>query len=191
MIHESSGDESDEEFDPKVKKNTPKVSLQENGDEFDLLDVRKKIVHVKESNDQISESDDEIHIGEDGKLIIPDTKGLKRKHVTLTQQDDDEEEDQDERNDAATIKSTKSSGGSKYQPGGRGIHRKIHRKHEHVLESIKTGDEFRSKRARGDVKRKGVPTEPYAYIPLIRASLNKRKRVDLKDQFKQVTRGNK
>lgn len=184
VIHESSDDEkSDEEFDPKVKKSTPKISLAEDDEDFDLLDSKKKIVHVKESTDQISESDDEIRVGEDGKLIIPGASGMKRKHGHLSE--DEDEEEQEDANDAKSVQSRKSSA-SKYQPGGRGIHRKIHRKHEHLLESIKTGDEFKSKRARGDVKRKDTNTDPYAYFPLVRASLNKRRKVSLKDQFKKV-----
>lgn len=188
MIHESSDEASDEEFDPRVKKTTPSVSLREDVEHFDLLDSRRTTVHVKDTKEQISESDDEIIVGEDGKLIIPDTKGVKRKH-----QDDEEEEedeDDDEEKDAASVrdvsaKSNKSSG-SKYQPGGRGIHRNISRKHQHVLESVQTGDQFRSKKARGDVKKANSTTDPYAYFPLVRAALNKRRKVSLKDQYKKV-----
>lgn len=37
----------------------------------------------------------------------------------------------------------------------------------------KPGAEYKAKKAGGDVKKKGKP-DPYAYIPLSRASLNKR-----------------
>merc|ERR1712142_616698 len=43
------------------------------------------------------------------------------------------------------------------------------------------GSEYRSKKAKGDMKRKGKP-DPYAYIPLDAKSLNKRKAKKLQDQ---------
>ena len=47
------------------------------------------------------------------------------------------------------------------------------------------GSEYRSTKARGDVKRKGRP-DPYAYIPLNKSDLNKRKRAKNEGQFKSV-----
>lgn len=53
--------------------------------------------------------------------------------------------------------------------GGSGIHRPLKARKKEK----EPGEEYRSKKAFGDVKRKGKP-DPYAYIPLTRASLNRR-----------------
>lgn len=53
------------------------------------------------------------------------------------------------------------------------------------MPTIKTGKEYRAKKARGDVKLKGKP-DPYAYIPLSRKLLNKRKRQKSSAQLKGV-----
>ena len=42
--------------------------------------------------------------------------------------------------------------------------------------------------AKGDVKKKGVP-DPYAYIPLDRQKLNRRKKAKLSGQFKHIVGG--
>ena len=52
------------------------------------------------------------------------------------------------------------------------------------------GSEYRSKKARGDVKRKGMP-DPYAYVPLQRSSLNRRKRAKFEGTFKNVVKAAK
>ena len=52
------------------------------------------------------------------------------------------------------------------------------------------GSEYRSGKASGDVKRKGKP-DPYAYIPMQKSSLNKRKRQKFEGQFKNVVKSAK
>uniref|UniRef100_A0A8C9TUT4 Ribosomal RNA processing 12 homolog n=1 Tax=Scleropages formosus TaxID=113540 RepID=A0A8C9TUT4_SCLFO len=50
------------------------------------------------------------------------------------------------------------------------------------------GDEDENKKAKGDIKKKGK-CDPYAYIPLKKAQLNRRKRAKLQGQFKGMVRG--
>lgn len=70
--------------------------------------------------------------------------------------------------------------------GGSGIHRPVGKamsvqsgvsaktaKSGKSSASTAFGTEYRSKKAKGDVKKKGAP-DPYAYVPLSRSSLNKR-----------------
>lgn len=45
------------------------------------------------------------------------------------------------------------------------------------------GSEYRSKKSKGDIKKKGA-VDPYAYIPLSRNTLNKRKRAKNIGHFK-------
>ncbi len=100
----------------------------------------------------------------------------------------------------------------KYQAGGSGIHRPVARSvagsvrsgtgsvrklttKQRIQESKEKskpstedfGSEYRSSKARGDVKRKGKP-DPFAYVPLARSALNKRKKAKLDGQFKGLVR---
>uniref|UniRef100_A0A8B9GAA6 Ribosomal RNA processing 12 homolog n=1 Tax=Amazona collaria TaxID=241587 RepID=A0A8B9GAA6_9PSIT len=68
-----------------------------------------------------------------------------------------------------------------YKAGGSGIHRQL--KKEPAF-----GAEYRSKKGKGDVKKKGQ-LDPYAYIPLNRSKLNRRKRVKMQGQFKGLMKG--
>uniref|UniRef100_A0AAY4CBG0 RRP12-like protein n=1 Tax=Denticeps clupeoides TaxID=299321 RepID=A0AAY4CBG0_9TELE len=71
----------------------------------------------------------------------------------------------------------------KYKAGGGGIHRPLGGKAEF-------GTEYKSKKAKGDVKKKGK-CDPYAYIPLNKTNLNRRKKAKLQGQFKGIVRGAK
>lgn len=85
--------------------------------------------------------------------------------------------------DAMSMASGRTGQSSKYQAGGRGIHRNTSsasvksgfsgRSSASTKASGATfGGEFKSKKARGDVKKGGL--DPYAYIPLNKSNLNKR-----------------
>uniref|UniRef100_A0A452R2T1 Ribosomal RNA processing 12 homolog n=1 Tax=Ursus americanus TaxID=9643 RepID=A0A452R2T1_URSAM len=64
--------------------------------------------------------------------------------------------------------------------GGSGIHRPVAKK-------ATPGAEYKAKKAKGDVKKKGR-LDPYAYIPLNRTKLNRRKKVKLQGQFKGLVK---
>uniref|UniRef100_A0A8C0IV87 Ribosomal RNA processing 12 homolog n=1 Tax=Chelonoidis abingdonii TaxID=106734 RepID=A0A8C0IV87_CHEAB len=65
--------------------------------------------------------------------------------------------------------------------GGSGIHRR-------VGTGVALGADYKAKRGRGDMKKKGQ-LDPYAYIPLNRAKLNRRKKVKMQGQFKGLMKG--
>lgn len=69
----------------------------------------------------------------------------------------------------------------KYKAGGSGIHRPLGGSRE-------MGADYRSKKGKGDVKRKGK-VDPFAYIPLKKSQLNRRKRAKMQGQFKGMVRG--
>ncbi|KAM9365254.1 RRP12-like protein [Pholidichthys leucotaenia] len=71
----------------------------------------------------------------------------------------------------------------KYKAGGSGIHR-------HLGSRQETGADYKSKKGKGDVKKKGK-VDPYAYVPLNKTQLNRRKRAKLQGQFKGMVRGAK
>ncbi|XP_041921252.1 RRP12-like protein isoform X3 [Alosa sapidissima] len=70
---------------------------------------------------------------------------------------------------------------SRYKAGGVGIHRPLGGRQE-------SGADYRAKKGKGDVKKKGK-VDPYAYIPLKKAQLNRRKKAKLQGQFKGMVRG--
>lgn len=59
----------------------------------------------------------------------------------------------------------------KYKAGGSGIHRPLKSSAASVYSDV--GSEYKSTKAKGDVKKKGK-VDPYAYLPLSRSTLNKR-----------------
>uniref|UniRef100_A0A4W4E172 Ribosomal RNA-processing protein 12-like conserved domain-containing protein n=1 Tax=Electrophorus electricus TaxID=8005 RepID=A0A4W4E172_ELEEL len=67
--------------------------------------------------------------------------------------------------------------------GGIGIHRPLSGRDE-------SGVNYKSKKGKGDIKKKGK-CDPYAYIPLKKAQLNRRKKAKLQGQFKGMVRGAK
>lgn len=69
----------------------------------------------------------------------------------------------------------------KYKAGGSGIHRPLSGRKD-------IGSDYKSKKGKGDVKKQGK-LDPYAYVPLKKAQLNRRKRAKLQGQFKGMVRG--
>jgi ribosomal RNA-processing protein 12 len=72
----------------------------------------------------------------------------------------------------------------RYQGGGKGIHRVLSGKKK----AEDSGERYKARRAGGDLKKKGKP-DPYAYLPLDRQKLNKRKKMKLKGQFTHIMKG--
>merc|ERR1719433_719749 len=69
----------------------------------------------------------------------------------------------------------------KYKAGGTGIHRPLNGNSKNT----EYGSEYKSTKAKGDVKRKGKP-DPYAYVPLQKSALNRRKKAKFEGQFKSL-----
>lgn len=133
-------------------------------------------LHLTDSENDISDMD------EDSKSVASSVMvGRKRKLSTTS-------------TDAASVRPP-----MKYQAGGSGIHRPVSRaasvksmkkKSSSIMSTASYGTEYRSKKAKGDVKRKGMP-DPYAYLPLTRNVLNKRKRMKYAGHFKNIVRSAK
>ncbi|OQR76322.1 RRP12 protein-like [Tropilaelaps mercedesae] len=64
-----------------------------------------------------------------------------------------------------------------------------HKSTKSVKSSMSAGSEYRSKKAKGDVKSKKQKYDPYAYIPMNRMALNKRKRARMSGQYKNIVKG--
>ncbi|XP_017493079.1 PREDICTED: uncharacterized protein LOC108381177 [Rhagoletis zephyria] len=85
--------------------------------------------------------------------------------------------------DAISMRSGKTSA-SKYVAGGKGIHRPLGAS----AASAYAGSEYTTKKPKGIMKKKGK-LDPFAYIPLSRNTLNKRKRAKHADAFKNIVNG--
>ncbi|XP_059163286.1 RRP12-like protein [Physella acuta] len=101
-------------------------------------------------------------------------KARKRKHAEAAGDDDDENE----------------ASSSKYHAGGSGIHRPIAKANKALKEKQEFGQQYKAKKAQGDIKKRGMP-DPYAYVPLNISSLNKRKQMKVKGSFKNLVKGAK
>ncbi|KAG5889831.1 hypothetical protein JTB14_023156 [Gonioctena quinquepunctata] len=143
----------------------------------------------------------------DGRLIIKDdsssddsemdNKKNKLNFDSYSDSDDDTQStaetllltDRKRKRNATSVKSGLSASSKppmKYKTGGVGIHRKVGASTSSVQSGYSTpGSEYRSKKAKGDVKKKDK-MDPYAYLPLKRTALNKRKKHKAAGQFKNI-----
>uniref|UniRef100_A0A8D8RL83 RRP12-like protein n=1 Tax=Cacopsylla melanoneura TaxID=428564 RepID=A0A8D8RL83_9HEMI len=179
---------------------------QANGTEGTGKKAKKEAFKMSEDGRLIiteSDSEDETDkkLNKLGKLKIED--------------DDEDEEDKEDprqilkggkRKRGASEKgsgSVRSEPASKYQAGGSGIHRPVNTSASSVksfgnksnksnanVMSTDVGSVYKSKKSQGDMKRKGLP-DPYAYVPLTRKLLNKRKKNKSTGQFKNIVKGAK
>ncbi|NXN23854.1 RRP12 protein, partial [Nycticryphes semicollaris] len=139
--------------------------------DFQVSEDGRLIIHEEED-----EVDDDEARGTDEEMadVLQDV-GLRSKK---SQKRRFREEPDDEEAEAGTYR-------RKHVPcfsaGGSGIHRQLGK--EPAI-----GAEYRSKKGKGDVKKKGQ-LDPYAYIPLNRAKLNRRKRAKMQGQFKGLMKG--
>uniref|UniRef100_A0A673BGU7 Ribosomal RNA processing 12 homolog n=1 Tax=Sphaeramia orbicularis TaxID=375764 RepID=A0A673BGU7_9TELE len=198
ILAESDSDLSDDEGKPSnsqkkpVKQQKGRAWLKEgeHDDPLNFLDP-KVSQRVLATNPKLKKSTKVEHgfkVTSDGRLIIKDEEENVK--------DKDEGEMKDILEEAG-VKSKKSQKRKfqdgnfdedmdiepelKYKAGGGGIHRALGGSRD-------SGVDYKSKKGKGDVKKTGKP-DPYAYIPLRKAQLNRRKRAKLQGQFKGMVRG--
>ncbi|CAB0034132.1 unnamed protein product [Trichogramma brassicae] len=113
-----------------------------------------KPVSSSSTNNPEKSKDGGFKTAPDGRLIIADS--------------DNESDDGRISKKQSKILGLDSDASDDYKAGGSGIHRPVKvRKQDKI-----PGEEYKHKKAFGDVKLKGKP-EPYAYIPIRRADLNR------------------
>lgn len=123
---------------------------------LDLLDQRKTRLALRSGGNlkRKLDSDDEPEFDEEGRLVIREGGKPKR------ERSDDHDSDEDK----TEVRSYVSTNSKKTQK---------RRKMSESSGWAYTGNEYGSKKARGDVKKKGK-LEPYAYWPLDRKMLSRR-----------------
>uniref|UniRef100_A0A8C6NAX8 RRP12-like protein n=1 Tax=Melopsittacus undulatus TaxID=13146 RepID=A0A8C6NAX8_MELUD len=133
--------------------------------DFRMSEDGRLIIH-----DEEEEMDDEAKGADEDMADVLQDVGLRSKK---SQKRRFREDPDDEEPEAGSY--------PQYKAGGSGIHRQLNKQPAF-------GAEYRSKKGKGDVKKKGQ-LDPYAYIPLNRSKLNRRKRVKMQGQFKGLMKG--
>ncbi|XP_028916752.1 RRP12-like protein [Ornithorhynchus anatinus] len=171
-LKEGSGDDPLNFLDPSVAQRVlatqPRVKRnRKQGHDFKMSADGRLIIREEEEEEpeeeEGSKAADEEMADLKQEVGIRSKKAQKRK---LRKEDDDEEPEPR----------------PQYKAGGSGIHRPLSKK--------AIGAEYKAKRARGDVKKKGNP-DPYAYIPLNKSKLNRRKKAKMQGQFKGLVKAAK
>jgi len=143
------------------------------GDALDLKEL--KTVRFAESGSDDSDSDGDVEFDASGKLVVHDIED----GFSTVNHDDDETMFTSKSQRSMTSKVSKLS------------RAKDERKKNQKL-SARPGQSYKSKRAGGDVKRKGQKYEPYAYVQLDGRSYSKKNRRNAVEQMSSVVqRGNK
>ncbi|CAG6017279.1 unnamed protein product [Menidia menidia] len=215
ILAESDSDLSEDEGKPPKKagkQQKGRAWLKEGADDDPLNFLDPKVSQrVLATNPELKKSNKAEHgfkVTSDGRLIIRDEE-----------EEDGKDKDGEEMNDIleeAGVKSKKSQK-RKFRDNNfdddmdiepqlkyKGIHRplggrqdigadyksKVSRHEKLSLQGsgIRKGFSGTAAKGKGDVKKKGQP-DPYAYIPLKKAQLNRRKRAKLHGQFKGMVRG--
>ncbi|XP_047458867.1 RRP12-like protein [Mugil cephalus] len=198
ILAESDSDLSEDEGKPrnaqkkagKQQKGRAWLKEGEDDDPLNFLDskVSQRVLATNPELKKSAKVDHGFKVTSDGRLII---------------REDEEEEDEDKDGgemkdilEEAGVKSKKSQKRRfkddndddmdvepqlKYKAGGSGIHRPLEGHQD-------AGADYKSKKGKGDVKKKGK-LDPYAYIPLKKSQLNRRKRAKLQGQFKGMVKG--
>uniref|UniRef100_A0A1A8HJ42 Ribosomal RNA processing 12 homolog n=1 Tax=Nothobranchius korthausae TaxID=1143690 RepID=A0A1A8HJ42_9TELE len=196
ILAESDIDLSEDEGKPqkkagKQKKGKAWLKEGEEDDPLNFLDpkVSQRVLATNPELRKTSKVEHGFKVTSDGRLIIREDDEEDVKHQKGDEMKDILEE--------AGVKSRKLQKRTfkegdfdedmdvepqfKYKAGGSGIHRSLGQGHD-------AGADYKSKKGKGDVKKKGK-CDPYAYIPLKKDQLNRRKRARLHGQFKGMVRG--
>lgn len=177
----------------KERAKAPKSWIREGHDEepVDFLDpgVVQRVVASDPTKPVKRKAMNDFEISSEGKLLIPDKEnkedreepGNKRKRKLDLEDSDEDVEDSPssrKRKRKSSVDDNEDDINDKGRPSKRGQSEKAF------------GAEFKAKKAGGDVRKKGKP-DPFAYVPLQRKTLNKRKQRKMVGQFKGLVRATK
>ncbi|XP_074598999.1 RRP12-like protein [Brevipalpus obovatus] len=202
---EKSFDDSDSDLESTHSKKTAKskrsskhkrsqqhgtwIEEDKDGEVLDLTapDANKKIITTDPSKlGKVHKKAEEFPVNSEGKLIIGGKdEGLSSSVKRKRDIDDNNEEE----GDIGSINTSHQSR-STYKPGGKGIHRPIkRRKKSSAIKGLRLGDEYKAKKAKGDMKKRDAP-DPFAYVPLGGSLLNRRRKNKYKGVFNKLLQKN-
>ena len=156
----------------------PKIRLPDetDGEVFDMLGAKmSKRVHFMDNDNDDSDSDDEVMVfNDDGKLVV-----LDEEHDKAKSEDVEELQDSNKRRRISKLEAAKVARNEKSS------------KKQSQHKAPGPGSAYKSKKAGGDVKKKGQKYEPYAYVPLDGRSYSKKNRKTAVEQMSSVVRQGK
>lgn len=157
----------------------PKIRLPDetDGEILDILGSKMaKRVHFAGNDDDDSDSDDEVmEFNEEGKIIV---------------REDDSDDEKEEHTMTSQHGSYKRRRISKFEAAKVARNEKSSKK-KHSQQTPGYGAAYTSKKAGGDVKKKGQKYEPYAYVPLDGRAYSKKNRKNAVAQMSSVVRKGK
>lgn len=180
-----------------VKASGPRIKADLNGEILDMLDSSKMARSVRFADANMNdrdfsdddEDDDDMQFDNDGKIVIsdgmPKPGGNKREDTEHYQSDDDENLDLKaggKRRRVSKFESVKLANKD-------AVRKKQKAKKESTIKSL--GSAYKSKKAGGDVRKKGQKYEPYAYVPLNAKDYTKKNRDKAVSKMGTVVRSTK
>ena len=156
----------------------PKVRLPDetDGEVLDMLGAKmSKRVHFMDNDNDDSDSDDEMmEFNDDGKLIVHDDKSHDNEDDDIEASLGGGKRRRISKLDAAKVARNEKASKKQGQQTARG-----------------PGAAYKSKKAGGDVKKKGQKYEPYAFVPLDGRAYSKKNRKNAVEQMSSVVRKGK
>lgn len=156
----------------------PKVRLPDetDGDVLDMLGAKMtKRVHFMDKNDDDIDSDDEMmEFNDDGKIVVHDDRSHDKEENEVEAAEGNAKRRRISKLEAAKVARNDRSAKKQAQQTARG-----------------PGSTYKSKKAGGDVKKKGQKYEPFAYVPLDGRAYSKKNRKNAVEQMSSVVRQGK
>lgn len=169
----------------RSKIDGPRLKSDKDGEVLDMLDpAMSKSVHFAiDEGDEDGDSDDGVmEFDELGRLLVRDDLDEHSSRRQVTVHDDDE----DDHNDSRGVKKRKLS---KFESAkiARDDAKKKKMTNNQGVRAL--GAAYKSKKAGGDVQKKGQKFEPYAFVPLDGKSYTKKNRRKAVESMSTVVRG--
>ncbi|XP_026529245.1 RRP12-like protein [Notechis scutatus] len=161
----------------------------ESDEPLNFLDpnVAHRVLATRPGTAQTGKVKHDFNLSADGRLIICEEEeqptGLNEESADLMQEVGIKNKKARKRRfrEEADDEGLPADSQPQYKAGGKGIHRPVSKK-------AAPGAEYKAKKGKGDIKKKGG-LDPYAYIPLNRAKLNRRKKAKLQGQYTNLMKG--
>jgi ribosomal RNA-processing protein 12 len=169
----------------RTRHAAPRLRAEANGNVMDMLDPKMaNCVHFADDVSYDSDSDAGVmEFDEMGRLVVPDDSevafGEGGKGVANNEDNEDEIAVPSKRQRVSKFESAKA------------VRDQAHKQKSKKKQVQPLGAAYKSKKAGGDVKKKGQKYEPYAYVPLDGKSYTKKNRRDTVEQMSTVVRGGK
>jgi len=155
----------------------PKIRLPDetDGEVVDMLGSKMaKRVHFTNDDDESDSDDEAMEFNDDGKLVVRD-------EVIGSEQEEDFVEAFQNSNKKRRLSKLDAAKATRSEKS----------KQKHGQKKAGLGSAYKSKKAGGDVKKKGQKYEPYAFVPLDGRAYSKKNRRDAVEQMSSVVRKGK